>query len=289
MQIAMVALQANPLSPSADTGPGQAGPDSQAERVSSLARALTGLDHRVTVYARKDAASLPRKAALAPGVTVEYVPACPPEPLPADKLAAHVPAFSAYLAESWQHSAPDVAHAHYWISGLAALAGARGLPVPVVQTFQSLGVADRPAGTGKPERRPMAGNGTARLRLEPVIARSVRAVLAGSSAEMSALTQLGVPRGSVRVVPRGVDTTAFQPEGPAAERTGRPGCSAWRRSRRITAWTRYCGHWPTCRTRNSSSRAAVTAPSSGPARCTAAWPGWPGNSVWRAGSSGTAP
>jgi glycosyltransferase involved in cell wall biosynthesis len=217
MKIAMVALQASPLSPSSDTDL-----DNQAERVSSLARALTGPDHRVTVYARKDAASLPGKAALAPGVTVEYVPAGPPEPLPADKMAAHVPAFSAYLAERWGRSAPDVAHAHFWTSGLAALAGARGLPVSVVQTFQSLGAPGRPAEAGKPRPRPRAGNPAARLRLEPVIARSVSAVLAGSSTEMSALARLGVPRASVSVVPRGVDTAVFRPEGPAAERTGRP-------------------------------------------------------------------
>ncbi len=242
MNIALVALQASSLSPPPEAeldnsgpdrpGPDRPGPDSsragsstlgnQADRVSALARALTGLDHQVTVYVRKDAASLPARADLAPGVTVEYVPAGPPKRLPADKLAAHVPAFSAYLAESWGRSAPDVAHAHFWTSGLAALAGARGLPVSVVQTFQSLGVADPPAGTRPPQPRTCSANGTTRLRLEPVIARTVRAVLADSSAEMTALARLGVPRNSVRVVPRGVDTAVFLPEGPAADRTDRP-------------------------------------------------------------------
>jgi D-inositol-3-phosphate glycosyltransferase len=223
MKIALVALQASPLSSSPGADRGNADVDRQAERVSSLARALTELDHRVTVYARKDSASLPRKASLAPGITIEYVPAGPPERLSADKLAAHVPAFSAYLAQSWAKSAPDVAHAHFWTSGLAALAGARGLPVSVVQTFQSLGAPGRPDEQEKPQPRPRARalNGTARLRLEPVIARSVRAVLADSSAELSALARFGVPRSSLRVVPRGVDTTAFLPEGPAAERHDR--------------------------------------------------------------------
>jgi D-inositol-3-phosphate glycosyltransferase len=216
MKIALIALQASPLSPS--TGGAL---DNQATRVSSLARALTRMEHQVTVYAREDGAAQPGQEALAPGVAVEYVPAGPPQRLPADKLAAQVPAFGAYLAERWRQNPPDVAHAHFWTSGLAALAGARGLPVSVVQTFQSLGRAGRPAGAGQAARQ-RAGTRTARLRLEPVIARTVSAVLAGSSTEMSALTRLGVPRTSVRVVPRGVDTAAFRPEGPAAERNGRP-------------------------------------------------------------------
>ena len=47
-------------------------------------------------------------------------------------------------------------------------------------------------------------------------------MLAGSSDEESDLTRLGVPRRSIRVVPFGVDTDEFTPEGPVAERTTRP-------------------------------------------------------------------
>ena len=47
-------------------------------------------------------------------------------------------------------------------------------------------------------------------------------MLAGSSDEESDLTRLGVPRRSIRVVPCGVDTDEFTPEGPVAERAGRP-------------------------------------------------------------------
>ena len=44
----------------------------------------------------------------------------------------------------------------------------------------------------------------------------VRAVLASSSSEMSTLARLGVRRDSVRLIPRGVDTGTFNPEGPDA-------------------------------------------------------------------------
>ena len=157
---------------------------------------------------------------------------CPPGPakeLPADSLAPHAAEFGQYLARHWQDGAPDVAHAYFWTSGLAALAGARDLGVPVVQTFLSLQAADparrprRPPGSARPGEDPLRQRrGAARLRLEPVIARSVRAVLASSSSEMSALARLGVRRDSVRLIPRGVDTGTFSPEGPVAARGSRP-------------------------------------------------------------------
>ncbi|MGH3067646.1 MAG: glycosyltransferase [Streptosporangiaceae bacterium] len=223
MKIALVTLQGNPFGQTPE-----AGPDRQDQRLASLVTALAEQDHDVTVYARRDSDGQPEKSEPAPGVTVEHVPAGPARDLPSDSLAPHAAEFGQYLARHWQDDAPDVAHAYFWTSGLAALAGARDLGVPVVQTFLSLQASDpasappAPAQTARAKARSGKGGGTARLRLEPVIARSVRAVLASSSSEMSALAKLGVRRDSVRLIPRGVDTGAFSPEGPVASRGGRP-------------------------------------------------------------------
>jgi glycosyltransferase involved in cell wall biosynthesis len=125
-------------------------------------------------------------------------------------------AFSGHLAQRWQQSAPDIVHAHFWTGGLAALAATRDVRVPVVQTFHSLGTAEqRHYGAS-------AGGPMARLRLEALIARSVSAVLASSSGEVSELARLGVPRDAIRVVPYGVDTAEFLPNGPVAQRGSRP-------------------------------------------------------------------
>jgi glycosyltransferase involved in cell wall biosynthesis len=238
MKIALVTLQGNPFGQTPE-----AGPDRQDQRLASLVTALAEQDHDVTVYARRDCDGQPEKSEPAPGVTVEHVPAGPAKELPSDSLAPHAAEFAQHLARHWQDDAPDVAHAYFWTSGLAALAGARDLGVPVVQTFLSLQASDpAAAGGGQPSgaqaARAQAGRGQApraqsrsaggraaggtRLRLEPVIARSVRAVLASSSSEMSALAKLGVRRDSVRLIPRGVDTGAFSPEGPVASRGSRP-------------------------------------------------------------------
>jgi D-inositol-3-phosphate glycosyltransferase len=209
MRIALVSQTSSPLTlQTADGGSGI-----QNARVTSLAQALARLGHRVTIYARRDCHALPDNAILAPGVIVEHVTAGPPEPLDADTLA-HVPEFARCLAHRWRRSAPDIAHAHGWISGLAALAGTRDLAVPVAQTFGSLGAAE--------QRHSLPGGpSAARIRLEAGIARGADVVLASSAEELADLGRLGVPRSRVRVVPCGVDTQQFSPDGPAAERNGR--------------------------------------------------------------------
>ncbi len=124
-------------------------------------------------------------------------------------------AFGDYLAHRWRRNQPDLAHAYFWTSGLAALAAAiRGLGIPLVQTFGTLGVAHR-HGSPTPAQE-------GRIRLEACIARSAHAVLAGTSAEAAELIRMGVPRASVTVVPCGVDTDEFTPEGPVAKRNSRP-------------------------------------------------------------------
>jgi D-inositol-3-phosphate glycosyltransferase len=213
MRIALVAYDRSPLTQLAEFSDPSFG--AQASGVSSLARALARLGHRITVYARRESSELPGSAILAPGVTIEQVSAGPPAPLTAEQRTAHLAEFSDYLAQRWRRNRPDIAHAHFWTSGLSALAGARDLGVPVAQTFGSLGTAEHRHGmTDSPS--------AAHIRLEAGIARGADVVLASSADELAELTRLGVPRARIRVVPSGVDIQRFSPEGPAAERNGRP-------------------------------------------------------------------
>jgi glycosyltransferase involved in cell wall biosynthesis len=216
-----IALVTGHVSPDSGSDPAQRrtapqDPRGQAIRVASLADTLAGLGHQVTVYARKDSPARPRSEE-AGGVRFEYVPAGPAAPLPQDRLLPQLGTFSDELARRWQQSQPDVVHAHFWTSGLAALAATRGTTIPVVQTFHSLGTR-RPA---QPSTH-ASTDAAARTKMERLVARSVRTVLAGSSAELTDLAGLGVPRAAIRVVPFGVDTDRFEPAGPAARRSKRP-------------------------------------------------------------------
>jgi D-inositol-3-phosphate glycosyltransferase len=214
MRIALVAQHATPLRPRAG-----AGPDSDDIGLSELTRGLAAHGHQVTVYAEKSQSDLPDEAELHDGVRVRHIDSGPVAAggEQADVgLLERVPAFSGPLRSSWNRERPDIAHALSWTSGLAALAAARDLGIPVVQEFSSLGVTERR------DRVKADGATAARIRLEPAIGRSAAAVVATHSGEVPDLANLGVPRSLIRVVPWGIDTSTFTPDGPAAKRNARP-------------------------------------------------------------------
>ena len=213
MKIALVAQHATPLRPRTGSGP-----DSDDIGLSELTRRLATHGHQVTVFAQRNQSDQPDQAELHDGVRVKHIDAGPVADGDRDdaSLLERVPAFSGPLRTSWEQDRPDVVHALRWTSGLAALAAARDLDIPVVQEFSSLGVTERR------DRVKASGAAAARIRLEPAIGRSAAAVVATHSAEASDLASLGVHRSSIRVVPWGVDTDTFTPEGPVAKRNGRP-------------------------------------------------------------------
>jgi len=220
MKIALVAQNATPLHPRAGSGP-----DRDDIGLSELTRKLASQGHQVTVYTQKNLPDLPEQAELHKGVRVRHIDAgsVAGEPDDAD-LLEQVPAFSGPLRSHLESDRPDIVHALRWTSGLAALAAARDLGIPVVQEFNSLCVTERRAAARRDESGPVKADGAsaARIRLEPAIGRSATAVVATNSAEVSGLASLGVQRSSIRVVPWGVDTDLFTPEGPVARRSDRP-------------------------------------------------------------------
>jgi glycosyltransferase involved in cell wall biosynthesis len=221
MKIALVAQNAT-LYPRVSSGP-----DSDDIGLSELTGKLARQGHQVTIYAQKNLPDVPDQAELHDGVRVEHINAGPvPQAAPAGEqgdadLLERVPAFSGPLRSRWQSERPDVVHAMRWTSGLAALAAARDLAIPVVQEFNSLGVTERRV-AGRRDGVRADGASAARIRLEPAIGRSATAVVATNSAEVADLASLGVHRSSIRIVPWGVNTDLFTPEGPIAKRNGRP-------------------------------------------------------------------
>jgi glycosyltransferase involved in cell wall biosynthesis len=139
------------------------------------------------------------------------VPAGPPRSLPKDDLLAYMSSFGAWLAQRWQASRPDVVHAHFWMSGLAAVTAASHRPVPVVQTFHALGSVKRRyqgrADTSPPQR----------VRIEAAVARQAAAVIATCTDEVRELAAYGTRPDRTYVVPCGVDHDRFCP-GPAPQR-----------------------------------------------------------------------
>jgi D-inositol-3-phosphate glycosyltransferase len=208
----MVSEHASPL---AALGGADAG--GQNVHVAALSAALARRGAEVVVHTRRDDPDLPPRVTFAPGVTVEHVDAGPPEPIPKDELLPHMDELAAGLRRSWRVDPPDVVHAHFWMSGLAALRAGRPLGLPVVQTFHALGVVKRRHQGAKDTSPP------SRIRDERFLARQADRIVATCSDEVFELVRMGADLHRVTVVPCGVDLGLFRPDGPAEPRDpGRP-------------------------------------------------------------------
>jgi glycosyltransferase involved in cell wall biosynthesis len=200
MRISLVSEHANPL---AALGGADAG--GQNVHVAALAAGLAQRGHEVTVFSRRDATSPPVQVRAPEGYVVEHVPAGPPSDIPKDELLPYMPAFGAYLADRWRGERPDVAHAHFWMSGLAAMMASRETGVPLLQTFHALGTVKR-RHQGSHDTSP-----SERIALERQLCRSVDRVVATCSDEVAELETMGLPAERATVIPCGVDTEAFRP------------------------------------------------------------------------------
>ncbi|HWB71426.1 MAG TPA: glycosyltransferase [Egibacteraceae bacterium] len=202
MRVAMVSEHASPLAPVGEVDAG-----GQNVHVGALAVALGRRGVRVTIHTRRDDPGLPRRVPLAPNVVVDHVDAGPPRPLPKDALLPHMDAFATDLRRCWALQPPDVVHAHYWMSGLAAMRAAAPSHFPLAQTFHALGTVKR-RHQGESDTSPRQ-----RVPVERYIARTADRVLATCRDEVAELAGLGADPTRVTVVPCGVDLDAFTPDG----------------------------------------------------------------------------
>lgn len=211
MRIAMISEHASPLAAIAGEDAG-----GQNVHVAELAAALHQQGHEVTVYTRRDDAGQPQTVATSRGFAVVHVPAGPAQPLPKDELLPFMRPFGQWLAQRWAAtSPPDIVHAHFWMSGVAADVATSQIHAPVVQTFHALGSV---------KRRYQADADTSpsdRIDVERHLGQVAARIVAQCTDEVEELAALGVPREKVRIVASGVDARRFSPDGPAAPRTGR--------------------------------------------------------------------
>jgi glycosyltransferase involved in cell wall biosynthesis len=207
MRIALVSEHASPL---AALGGVDAG--GQNVHVAALAAGLARSGHEVTVYTRRDSPGGPARVEVTDGYTVERVLAGPPTEVPKDDLLPFMDGFGDRLRERWLEEPVDLVHAHFWMSGLAALHATRDLDVPVVQTFHALGSVKRRE-QGRADTSP-----SSRIDDERRLCREVTHVVATCSDEVEELRALGLATGRASIIPCGVDVRRFRP-GPSGERT----------------------------------------------------------------------
>lgn len=199
MNIAMVSEHASPL---AVLGGVDAG--GQNVHVAELSAALVRAGHFVTVFTRRDDPRSRDQVTMPSGVVVVHVDAGPPRPIAKDELWPFMGAFATRLQAEFARLAPDLVHAHFWMSARAALDAAKPLGIGVVQTFHALGT----------EKRRMQGLADTspgdRIAEEARIMREADRVIATSSGEIFELCRLGADPRRLKIVPCGVDVAFFE-------------------------------------------------------------------------------
>ena len=209
MKIAMISEHASPL---ATLGEEDAG--GQNTHVAELSKALAARGHQVRVYTRRDNPRLADTVPFRGGVVVEHVPVGPAEPLAKDDLLPFMGDFGRWLNHRWTAGGfrPDVVHAHFWMSGLAALTATAEARIPVVVTYHALGAVKRRY-QGEKDSSPET-----RVGLERTLGTMADRVIAQSEDEVGELGRMGVRRADTVIVPSGVDVEQYSPTGPVARR-----------------------------------------------------------------------
>lgn len=211
MKIDIVSENAGPLLPAACRHP-----SAQSVHVRELAQALARKNNDVTVWTRRHYADAPDTDLLPDGVRVRSLDGGPMRPASDREIVPHLPEFAEQLRRAWSGDRPDVVHAHSWTSGMAALAAARDVDVPIAHTFHLL------ASVAQRRQDPDRGGVTGRARAERSIAQASGRLIATSTGQAEELIRLGATRDLIRVIPHGINVDEFTPDGPALPRGKRP-------------------------------------------------------------------
>lgn len=177
--------------------------------VRETARELGRMGIGVDVFTRSQNPGIPRVVEMAPGVRVIHIATGPEAPMAREAVHPHLPAF-VEAVDMYRHAEGtgyDLIHAHYWLSGVAALSLREAWGTPVVQMFHTLGRLKNSVARSPSEREP-----DLRIAEEGRIVRSVDRIVASNAVERAHLVwYYGARVDRIRVAPCGVDTELFQP------------------------------------------------------------------------------
>src|SRR5262245_41969772 len=181
--------------------------------VAQVARRLGAMGHRVDVFTRRDGPAQPEVVEFAPGVRVIHVDAGPPEPVPKERLMPFMVRFAGRMRRWVRQERYDLAHAHFFMSGMVAMQLRRELGLPFLITFHALGKVRRRfqgADDGFPDER---------FAVEEQIARVADEVIAECPVDRDDLVTLyGADPRRMTIVPCGVDLSEFGPRDQLAAR-----------------------------------------------------------------------
>lgn len=138
LRIAMISDHGSPLAAVGGVDSG-----GQNVYVAETARHLAARGCLVDVFTRKDRPDLPEIVDWLPGVRVVHVPAGPVAYVRKEDLLPWMPEFAEFVERFAAAESYDVAHAHFFMSGLVAMQLRSALGLPFVVTFHGLGLVRR--------------------------------------------------------------------------------------------------------------------------------------------------
>ena len=184
--------------------------------VRELARELGRMGVEVDVFTRSQNPAIPRVVELGERARVIHLPAGPEAPMARAEIHAYLDEFVEGL-EAWRLTrggAYDLIHAHYWLSGVAALTLRGRWSVPVLQMFHTLGRLKNRAARRSAEFEPPI-----RLAEETRIVSTADRIVAANVVERAELLRdYGARVQRIATIPCGVDTELFAPGDRAAAR-----------------------------------------------------------------------
>ncbi|HKB27253.1 MAG TPA: glycosyltransferase [Methylomirabilota bacterium] len=184
--------------------------------VRELSRELGRMGVEVDVFTRSQNAAIPRVVRMGEQVQVIHLPAGPEAPMARAEIHGHLDEFVDGI-EAWRLTRGveyDLIHAHYWLSGVAALALRDRWGVPVLQMFHTLGRPKNRAARSAGELEPAI-----RLREETRIVGAADRIVAANDVERAELLRAyGAGAQRIATIPCGVDTELFTPGDRAAAR-----------------------------------------------------------------------
>ncbi len=143
------------------------------------------------------------------GNRVVHIPAGPENPMSKRELAVHIPEFVAGVVDFARQKGEnyDLVHAHYWMSGVAAIALREAWGAPTVLMTHTLALLKNRIARGEEERE-----GAYRIDGETKAIRAADHLVAATEAEQRALVDLyGADPARISIIPPGVDVSHFYP------------------------------------------------------------------------------
>lgn len=184
--------------------------------VREISRELGRMGVEVDVFTRSQNPAIPRVVELGNHARVIHLPAGPEAPVPRAEIHAHLEEFLDGI-EGWRLTRGgdyDLIHAHYWLSGVAALALRGRWAVPVLQMFHTLGRLKNRVARSSAELEPAI-----RLSEEArIVAGADRIVAANVVERLELLRGHGALAQRIATIPCGVDTELFAPGDRSAAR-----------------------------------------------------------------------